>query len=91
MTACIANDWQRGAAVIRDLRLRSPHDPVGQFRIPKGTAARQDLADVIYDLSDQWAARAIHDGPAVVVTWDPNAQTTTPRQHGTPISEGDPA
>lgn len=67
--ALIASDWHRGVQVIRELRLRSPHDGVGMFRIPKDRTARLDLADVIYDLADEWAARAVLDGPAAVIEW----------------------
>lgn len=70
MPYLIASDWHRGAQVIRDLRLRSPHDGVGAFRIPKDPGRRAELGDVIYDLSDQWAARAVMDGPAAVIEWD---------------------
>ena len=66
----IANDWQRGVQAIRDLRLRSTHEGVGFYRIPKDRVDRSELVDVVYDLTDEWAARAIADGPSVVVEWD---------------------
>ena len=57
----VAGDLTRAEAVIRHLRLKGPHDGPGVFTIPKD--GREDLADLIYDLSDQWAARAILDLP----------------------------
>ena len=68
--ARLASDWERGVQAIRDLRLRSPSEPVGQFRIPKDPAARADLADAVYDLTDEHAARAVREGPAAVITWE---------------------
>lgn len=73
MAMLIASDWHRGVQVIRDLRLRSPHDGVGAYRIPKARADRLDLADVIYDLTDEHAARAVLDGPTALIEW-----STTP-------------
>ena len=51
--ARLASDWERGVQAIRALRLRSPHEPVGWFRLPKDPAARDDLADAVYDLTDE--------------------------------------
>lgn len=69
--ARIASDWHRGVQVIRDLRLRSPGEGVGTFRIPQDRAARVELVDVIYDLTDEHAARAVLDGPTAVILWEP--------------------
>lgn len=69
MRILIADDWQRGAQAIRVLRLSAPSDPVGSCRIPKDPSARRDLVDAVFDLTDQWAARAILDGPPALITW----------------------
>lgn len=44
-------------------RLTGPSDPVGVFSFPKDRQGRQELADFVFDLSDQWAARAVLDAP----------------------------
>lgn len=63
MRLLIASDLARAEAVIRSLRLKGPHDGPDAFTIPKDRASRLELADLIYDLADEWAARAILDLP----------------------------
>lgn len=53
----------RAHAAIRLLRLSGPHDGPDTFTIPRDPAARRDVADAVFDLTDQWAARAILDLP----------------------------
>lgn len=59
----IADDLSRAEHVIRMTRLTGPSDPVGVFSFPKDRQGRQELADFVFDLSDQWAARAVLDAP----------------------------
>lgn len=59
-----ARDLDRALQVIRDLRLKGPHDGPDAFTIPRHRADRLDLADLIFDLSDAHAARAVLDLPA---------------------------
>jgi len=49
--------------VIRSLRLKGPSDGPGAFTIPKDPEARVELCDLIYDLADEHAARAVMDLP----------------------------
>ena len=57
-------DLDRAEGVIRLLRLKGPHDGPEAFSVPpQGSQSRLDLADVVYDLADQHAARAILDAP----------------------------
>lgn len=64
----IARDLDRAVAAIRFLGLTGPHDPVGEFTLPKDPGARDDLADAVFDLTDQHAARAIRDAPRMTIT-----------------------
>jgi len=41
----------------------SPSDGPGAFTIPKDPEARVELCDLIYDLADEHAARAVMDLP----------------------------
>lgn len=70
-----ADDLARAESVIRDLRLKGPHDGPDAFTIPKDAESRRELADLIYDLADEWAARAILDLPpkARVVRFEDHA------------------
>lgn len=57
-------DLERADAVIRHLALRRPNDPVGGgYSYPRSVHERRDLADLLYDLSDQHVARAALDAP----------------------------
>jgi hypothetical protein len=58
-----ASDLERAHEVIRDLRLRGPHDGPGTFTWPKEPSGRRELADLVYDLADEHAARAVLDAP----------------------------
>ena len=58
-----ASDLQRGLAVIRSLRLEGPSDGPDAFTIPRDPEARIELCDLIYDLADEHAARAVMDLP----------------------------
>ena len=65
-----ASDLERAHEVIRDLRLRGPGDGLGLgvFTWPKDPQGRRDLADIVYDLADEHAARAVLDAPTKMRT-----------------------
>lgn len=59
----ISTDRDRALRLIADLRLSGPHDGPEGHRVPNDPEGRQALADLVYDLLDQWAARAVLDLP----------------------------
>lgn len=68
----LRTDLDRADDAIRAFRLSRPADPVGQFTYPRRDNERRDLADFIYDVADEHAARAALEAPARrVVTWTP--------------------
>lgn len=66
----IPSDLERAEQVIRFHQLKGPSDGPGQFTFPQDSTGRADLADFVYDQSDEHAARAALDAPAKHrVTW----------------------
>jgi len=83
--AARALDLDRALDVIRLLRLRGPHDGPGTYTVPTPGPDRHALADLVYDLADEHAARAILDLPARprrTVAYP----TVAPDEHPTPAA-----
>lgn len=65
------SDLGRALAAIEFFNITGPHDGPREFTFPKGKSQRAELADFIFDVVDQFAARAVLDAPVKFKhTWE---------------------
>lgn len=68
---------RRAEDAIRSMRLRGPNDGPGEFTFPKDNENRRELADLLYEVSDRHAARAVLDAPTKHrITWTHTPKVT---------------